>query len=250
MKEIRRQQRDWEELASFDPWRAILREPGRADEWQLDEFLATGERDADRALGAATAHGLPRRFTRALDFGCGVGRLSLALARRFDQVVGIDIAPTMVERARRLAETAAPNCRFIVGAEPELRALPAANFDFVLSLLVLQHQPSGEAAEALVAELTAKLAPGGALVLQVPRRLPPRRRIQSRRRAYALLRRLRVPSPVLLGRLGLDPIRTVAVPEERVRAAVARAGGTVLAAEDDDAAGPHVPSRRYLITRV
>jgi hypothetical protein len=64
------------------------------------------------------------------------------------------------------------------------------------------------------------------------------------------LRGLGVPAPLLLGPLHLDPIRTVALPESRVRAAVERAGGTVAAAEDDDATGPHVPSRRYVITRV
>jgi SAM-dependent methyltransferase len=244
-----RQQRDWEDLAAFDPCRAILREPGRTEPWQLEEFLATGERDADRTLGTARAHGLPRKFARALDFGCGVGRVTLALARRFDEVVGIDISPTMIARARAIA-AGTPNCRFVVGGEGELRALPSGHFDFVLSLLVLQHLPTPDEVERAVTELMRALVPGGALVLQAPPRLPLRRRIQSRRRAYALLRSLGMPSGVLLGRLRLDPIRTTALPEARVAAAARRAGGTILATEADDATGPHVPSRRYLITRV
>lgn len=70
----------------------------------------------------------------------------------------------------------------------------------------------------------------------------------SRDDAYVLLRRLGVPAGVLLGRLALDPIRTVALSEPRVRAGVMRAGGTVVATADDDATAPHVPSRRYVIT--
>ena len=97
--------------------------------------------------------------------------------------------------------------------------------------------------------LTRRVAPGGALVLQVPSQLPPRRRIQSRRRAYATLRGLGLPAPLLLGRLGLDPIRTTALSEERLAAAVESAGGTVLSSHADDASGPHVPSRRYVVTR-
>jgi SAM-dependent methyltransferase len=242
-----RQRRDWDDLAAFDPWSAILREPERREAWQLDEFLATGERDAERALAAAESHGLLRRHSRALDFGCGVGRVSVALASRFDEVLGMDISPTMVERARALSASS-PNCRFVVGAEPELRALPSEHFDFVVALLVLQHLRSANEVDRHVAELTRVLARGGALVLQVPSRLPPRRRIQSRRRAYVLLRRLGVPAGVLLGRLALDPIRTVALSEPRVRAGVMRAGGTVVATADDDATAPHVPSRRYVIT--
>jgi 2-polyprenyl-3-methyl-5-hydroxy-6-metoxy-1,4-benzoquinol methylase len=136
-----RQQRDWDDLAVFDPWRAILREPGRRRPWRLDEFLATGERDAERALATARDDGLPQRYARALDFGCGGGRVAVALATRFEDVLGMDISPAMVERAQQTAASV-PNCRFVVGAERELQALPAEHFDFVLALLVLQHLPS------------------------------------------------------------------------------------------------------------
>ena len=81
------QQRDWEDLASFDPLSAILREPGRQEAWDLDEFLATGVHDAERALALAATHGLPQRTRSALDFGCGVGRVTRALALKFDDVL-------------------------------------------------------------------------------------------------------------------------------------------------------------------
>ena len=103
--------------------------------------------------------------------------------------------------------------------------------------------------EHVVGALTRRLAPGGALVLQVPSQLPPRRRIQSRRRAYATLRGSGSGTAVA-GRLGLDPIRTTALSEERLAAAVESAGGTSSRADADDASGPHVPSRRYVVTRV
>jgi SAM-dependent methyltransferase len=243
------QRRDWEDLASFDSYGAILRPPERKGQrWEQEEFLATGQRDADRILEAAAAHGLPRRFVSALDFGCGVGRVSLALAERFDEVVGVDISATMIDRARTVTSSFG-NCRFVVGAAPALRALPAQHYDLVVSILVLQHLPSAREAELTVTMLAGRVAPGGALIVQVPRQLPLRRRLQSRRRAYALLRNLGIAPRLLLGRFGLDPIRTTALSEARVRRAIEDAGAILVAAEDDDATGLHVPSRRYLATR-
>jgi SAM-dependent methyltransferase len=243
------QRRDWEDLASFDSYGAILRPPERKGQrWEEEEFLATGQRDAERILEAAAVHSLPRRFGSALDFGCGVGRVTRALAARFDEVAGVDISATMIDRARTVTSSFG-NCRFVVGAAPALRALPAQHYDLVVSILVLQHLPSAREAELTVTMLAGRVAPGGALIVQVPRQLPLRRRLQSRRRAYALLRNLGVAPRLLLGRFGLDPIRTTALSEARVRRAIEDAGAILVAAEDDDATGLHVPSRRYLATR-
>ena len=44
--------------------------------------------------------GSPAARRSALDFGCGIGRLSQALAEHFDQVYGVDISPKMIELAR------------------------------------------------------------------------------------------------------------------------------------------------------
>ena len=81
---------------------------------------ALAGRQARRALGAATnssrpaaprsirrcimlaARGLPRARALALDFGCGAGRLSRALAAHFEHVVGVDVSASMIETARAL----------------------------------------------------------------------------------------------------------------------------------------------------
>ena len=60
----------------------------------------------------------------ALDFGCGVGRLSIPLSKRFAKVIGVDIAPTMVELARSFAVDR-PNIDFIVNDRPDLARWPA-----------------------------------------------------------------------------------------------------------------------------
>ena len=153
---LTRHVRDWEELAAVDPFRAVLRPPGR--ELMREEFFASGERDVERALALARRHGRPIRFRRALDFGCGIGRLTRPLAARFDEVVGVDAARTMVETASRL-HPGIGNLRFLEGT-----SAPGGGFDLVLCLLVLQHFPSAESARRSIAELTSAVAPGGVAV--------------------------------------------------------------------------------------
>jgi trans-aconitate methyltransferase len=90
----------------------------------------------------------------ALDFGCGVGRLTAALAKRCERVVGVDVAPTMLEHARRNV----PHAEF-------RETLPDEEFDFIVSLIVFQHIPVAEGMR-LLRELLLRLRPGGRAALQ------------------------------------------------------------------------------------
>ena len=87
-----RLQRDWDGLATHNAFGAILRDPAHIrDPWSTNAFFATGDADVDVILTAAARHDLPHRFGRALDFGCGVGRLSRGLAKRFDEARGVKL---------------------------------------------------------------------------------------------------------------------------------------------------------------
>jgi len=55
---------------------------------------------------------------RALDFGCGLGRLTQPLAERFDEAVGVDIAASMIEGARRQSGGRNPVERFLMKYAP------------------------------------------------------------------------------------------------------------------------------------
>jgi SAM-dependent methyltransferase len=246
---IRKLQRDWDGLATHNAFGAILRDPAHIrDPWSTDAFFATGDADVEVILTAAARHDLPRRYGRALDFGCGVGRLSRGLAKCFDEAVGVDISPVMISSARKL-NGEIPNCSFEVSADSGLSRFDSGSFDLVLCLLVLQHLPSGAEAERYIREFVRIVSPGGVVIFQAPSQVPLRRRVQSRRRLYTLLRALAVPERLLLGPGRLDPIRTTAVTEERVRAAVEESGGALLESEPDAAAGPHIPGRRYVAAR-
>jgi SAM-dependent methyltransferase len=244
---LSRHKQEWEELAKVDPLWAILTSSDRlGGGWELAEFFATGEAEISEMLKVADDLGEPVRRERALDFGCGVGRLSRPLAERFRECVALDISEGMVKLARELNEDR-PNCRFLVNAAPDLGQLETESFDLVYSSLVLQHMPSVEVVEAYVSEFLRILRPGGLAVFQALSHIPLALRLQPRRRAYALLRTLGLSEQLLMMKMKLTPARGLAVPESEMRAIIERHGGTVELAEayGERAAVEHVSSVRY-----
>ena len=226
-----RHKRDWEELAAEDPLWAVLTDPARRRTgWDVHEFLETGEREIAELLARGEELGLPARNGSALDFGCGAGRLTRALAARFGSCVGVDISERMVEEARRLAGDR-QGCEFRVNETGDLRQFTDGSFDLVYSTLVLQHLPSRGLVAAYVAEFVRLLAPGGAAVFQLPSSLGVVHRLQVGRRLYALLRAVGVPERELLRRTPLTPMRMLAAPEAWVRRTVEAAGGSVVAVD-------------------
>ena len=107
-----------------------------------------------------------RQRRRALDFGCGIGRLTVALADYYDEVVGVDIAHSMVEQARQ-RNPAPDRIRYEHNTDPDLRKFPSGGFDLVCSWIVLQHMPPS-LMKAYIADLLRLVAPGGLLVFQLP----------------------------------------------------------------------------------
>src|SRR4051794_16148664 len=89
----------WDELGSSDPLWAIASLPEkRGNRWDIAEFLKTGKEDLNRyreVLGRMA--GVPDRFKHVLDFGCGVGRLSLVWANCADKVTGVDVSGPMID---------------------------------------------------------------------------------------------------------------------------------------------------------
>jgi SAM-dependent methyltransferase len=221
-------QRDWDDLAALDPMWAILGDPAlRFGRWDSEEFFASGERELAAALGEAAELGLPQRWDAALDFGCGLGRITRALAGRFGTAVGVDISRAMVARAGEIA-AGTQNLDYLVNGAPDLALLGNRRFDLVWCRLVLQHQPSRAHALRYVGELVRVLAPGGLLYLQMPVSIPLVRRIEPRRRAYVALRRLGVPERVLYERLKLHPVHMTALPEPQLDRRIVASGGHVV----------------------
>jgi SAM-dependent methyltransferase len=222
---------EWDALARLDPLWAILSRPEARDGgWSVAEFFATGETEIDAVFSHAEAR--PAHWRVAIDFGCGVGRLTRALGERFGRCHGVDASAEMIAQARRL-NADRPNCSFEVA---DLSGVESGSADFVYSSFVLQHLRSNREIETALGEFLRVVAPGGRVVFQLPERLSFRRRLQPRRRLFALLSRLGASERWLYTRARLHPVSLRGLDEERVRAVVSAARGTVLRCERVDPA--------------
>jgi SAM-dependent methyltransferase len=158
-------ERDWEALAQRDALSAILTDESKSGgKWDVTQFMATGDAEIETVLLHLDSLGLqPDRAGTVLDFGCGVGRLTQALARRFRSCVGIDISQEMITQANALNHYG--HCRYVVSTTPQL-PLTDESCSFIYSNLVLQHMARRFALNYL-REFTRVLAPGGVVVFGV-----------------------------------------------------------------------------------
>ena len=97
--------------------------------------------------------------SRVLDVGCGGGLLAESLARAGATVTAIDLAPAMIEVARRHAAAGGLAIEYRVAAAEELARTQPASFDVVTCMEMLEHVPQPAAMMATLAQL---LRPGGA----------------------------------------------------------------------------------------
>ena len=159
-----RSRKNWDALAADNPADAVLT-GFPPDEKSRVRFYASGEKKIRSLLERLDTLGVAYGHDSALDFGCGIGRLTRALATRFDKTWGADVSPHMIEIAEQ--SDSSNTCNFVALEQPDLKIFESGSFDFVISLLVLQHIDPAIAPDYFD-ELLRVLKPGGVLVLQVP----------------------------------------------------------------------------------
>ncbi len=111
---------------------------------------------------AYIAERVPLAGRRVLDVGCGGGLLAEALARAGARVVGVDLAPAMIEVARLHAREAGLEIDYRIGGAEELAATDGGAFDVVTCMEMLEHVPDPA---RMTATLAALARPGGACVV-------------------------------------------------------------------------------------
>jgi SAM-dependent methyltransferase len=153
----------WDLRARSDPFAYI--ETSR-EFVSLDGFFALGEHFA-RVLADPVLGGVARG--RALDLGCGMGRVTRALAQRFEEVVAVDVSEEMVRRAEQFHPAAEfPNVSFLATDGIHL-PLADESVDFVFSYEVFQHLPSRDVMRLNLLEVARVLRPDGLALIHVHR---------------------------------------------------------------------------------
>lgn len=235
--------KSWEQFAESDPlWSILSAESKRHGKWNPEEFFATGRAEIAQLLGDLESRSITVRRDHAVDFGCGVGRLTQALADHFAQATGIDISTKMVEIAK--AYDPPGRCGFFVNTSTDIDVLPDASADLIYTNIVLQHNEV-EDIERFLRAFVRILRPGGALVFQLPawkrNRLKRFVLAMTPRFAHAWWRRLRWRGGPQMLMNGLSP--------ERVASIVESAGARLVDRVPDDSAGMDWVGYRYFFVR-
>ncbi len=141
MKCIKDIRKNWEEFARRDPLWSILPLPEKKDSrWSIEDLYQTGCNEIDSLINYVNELKLNIEFDRALDFGCGVGRLTQALCKYFNQCIGVDISYRMLQIAS-VHNLYKGKCFYILNCAPDLRIFKENSFDFIYSNIVFQHLP-------------------------------------------------------------------------------------------------------------
>ncbi len=216
---------------------SILTEPGmRGRGWSTEEFFQSGRQAVDALLAQAAADGLPDRRGAALDFGCGIGRLTRSLAVQFDNTVGLDISASMIRQAEIL-HAGVPGLRFVHDCGNGRLPFRDGEFDLVVSLYVLQHIPAIPTIDGYVREFVRVLRLGGVAIVEMPDFLPPppsrslRDHVRASTRLAGLLRKLGMSPQRLRATLGWDPpMPMTALPQPHIGTLIEQSGGHLVTA--------------------
>lgn len=235
MADIDSVSKNWSRLGDEDPLWAVLTVPGMDGQgWDVQDFLATGVQEIEALFEELGGRGVDIERNSALDFGCGAGRLSQALAGiGFKNVVGIDISAGMLNKAKEINQHG-DRVNYVHNQAPDLSVIPTDSVDFLYTSRVLQHMPSS-LSHKYVGEFFRVTRPGGIVVFQIPS--------HPALNLGGLALRL-IPTPVLNRlRKGMEMHGT---PESQVRGLISTSGGTLLAVDTNNAAGDRWVSCRYI----
>jgi SAM-dependent methyltransferase len=133
----------------------------------MDDFWRTGQREATYVANIARRHGDGDLGDKnCVEVGCGVGRVTMGLARHYATVHAYDISAAHLALARqRSQETTTTNVVFHLCSDDPLAPLECC--DLFYSTIVFQHNPP-VIITRLIRNALQSLKPGGIGIFQVP----------------------------------------------------------------------------------
>jgi SAM-dependent methyltransferase len=168
---LRHIESNWQILGETEPhWSVLTSSAFKADKIDdnMERFFESGKSSFSyfRAAAARCGHGLPSSGV-CFELGCGVGRVTLQLAKAFGKVVASDISQSHLYLAKEAAtQHNIANIEFVhMDSINKISDLP--DFDSFYSVIVLQHNPP-PVIKAILSKILLKLRTGGLGYFQVP----------------------------------------------------------------------------------
>jgi SAM-dependent methyltransferase len=228
----------WEKLGLEEPhWSVLTHDQYLAAEIGKNEaaFYETGRASADAMRAAAARCRIDlNALGSCLELGCGVGRVTIWLARVFRNVLAIDISAPHLDRARQAAQRmGCDNVDFQkVGRVDNFDSLPT--FDSFFSVIVLQHNPP-PVMKRILGTMLAKLNPNGVGYFQIPTHW-----LGYRFNAAEYLARIVAPTEMEMHVL----------PQAAIFALIEQHGCSTLEVREDDWTGnPNMVSNTFLVRK-
>jgi SAM-dependent methyltransferase len=153
----------WDFLADDDAFKAV---DSRLEHYNpdLERFWAEGARDLELLLGIVGED--VGEGDAVVEIGCGVGRITRALAERGATVRALDVSERMLEIAGR-HNSELNHVEWILGDGVSLAGFASTSADIVISHVVFQHIPDPDVTLGYVREIGRVLRPGGWAAFQI-----------------------------------------------------------------------------------
>jgi SAM-dependent methyltransferase len=204
--------RFWDARAREDAY-YFIDNNGRYRNADREAFWSSGDETLDYMLSRVGGEIQPT--DSIVEIGCGIGRVTRALARRGGDVRAFDVSAEMIAKAR-VENPQLDNVEWLVGDGASLRPVDDASADVVHSFVVFQHIPDPEITMSYVREIGRVLRPDGWAFFQVSN-LPDVHRPRPRRERLRRCLRARLghaprgqSNPAWLGSyIELDHLRDV-----------------------------------------
>lgn len=165
--DMRELQLHWNTFGLEDPmWAILTKENKKGGKWDVEAFFETGKVEISRLFNLLEKLNVTLPPGKAMDFGCGIGRLTQAMAEHMDEVVGIDIAPSMIEKANILNHHI-DKVTYYLNEQNALSNFPSESFSFIYSNITLQHMRP-RYAKVYIQEFVRLLKKDGVMVFQMP----------------------------------------------------------------------------------
>lgn len=229
---------EWSKLGELEPhWSVLTAEKYRSGQigQHLEDFQRSGAHEVRHLDAVLRRNQLdwPRQGL-CIEYGCGVGRVTLPLAAHCARVLGVDISAGHLRLAadEAAAQGLVDKVQWLhLRTQADLDALPPA--DMVYTAIVLQHNPP-PVIELTLSRLLRSLKPGGVAIFQLPTHIPGYRFVVAE-----YLQALRAGQH--------QGMEMHMLPQARVFELIDAAGCRPCEVFSDDAAGPVYTSHTFVV---
>lgn len=160
--------KEWERFGSSDPYYGVIThdryKASNMTEQDKEEFFSSGFNYIGHVINNIKSY-IDKGFVpkRALDFGCGVGRLVIPLSNIASEVTGVDVSDSMLNEAQKNCKERCITNVTLIKSDDNLSCL-RQKYDLIHSFIVFQHIPVSRG-ERIFKNLLSHLEDGGVCVV-------------------------------------------------------------------------------------